>query len=114
MAFTIAATWTLHVIGTSSRPKRRDQRGQIHKIGGTKMGPPRGNHDERVFCCDAGPTRWQPQQILVGVTNDKPVLTPSLLTTDHVDLPPKQRMEWMGNPNRTVYFYCMECSSLVG
>ncbi len=78
------------------------------------MGPPRGNHDERVFCCDAGPTRWQPQQILVGVTNDKPVLTPSLLTTDHVDLPPKQRMEWMGNPNRTVYFYCMECSSLVG
>jgi hypothetical protein len=71
------------------------------------MGTPGRNHNQGIFRFGAGPARWQPQQILVGVTIDNPVFTPPLLTADEVDLPAKERMERMGNPDRAGHFYCM-------
>src|SRR3989304_1993838 len=101
ISLTLAAKLALHAIRALSRPERRDQRRQVHQIGDTKMGPPGGNHDERVFRFDARPVRWQPQQIPVGVTIHNPVFAPSLLTTDEVDFPPREWMERMRNPDRT-------------
>src|SRR5437867_221772 len=78
------------------------------------MGAPAGNHDERVFRFDVGPTRWHPQQVPVRVTVDNPVLTPPLYTIDEVNFTAKERMEWMRNTDRIPNYSCMTCSSLRG
>jgi hypothetical protein len=74
------------------------QGGQLEQVFGTEVRPPGGQDEERVGVIDVGPRRRQRTNAsLSWLSEEDPVLAPSVGEPDQFEVAPGQRVERVGD-----------------
>ncbi len=91
-------------------PNAGDQYRQLHEVLGSKVGPPRRQHHERIGRGQVRPSAWKRDYRAVSALDPDPVTMPAGPFVDPRERPAEERVEGVSDANPSRRRFGIGCS----